>query len=84
MRAIAGDDRAPAFARLQHSTQLPKGTLHRMLRALIAEGFVRYRESDRTYHLGLNLLSLAYQVLEELDIRDIARDELVAAAGRHR
>ena len=77
MRAIAGDDRAPAFARLQHSTQLPKGTLHRMLRALIAEGFVRYRESDRTYHLGLNLLSLAYQVLEELDIRDIARDELV-------
>ena len=77
MRAIAGDDRAPAFARLQQTTQLPKGTLHRMLRALIAEGFVRYQESDRTYHLGLDLLRLAYQVLEDLDIRDIARDELV-------
>ena len=77
MRAIAGEDRGPAFARLQETTQLPKATLHRMLKTLVAEGFVRYQESDRTYHLGLNLLSLAYQVLEDLDIRDIARDELV-------
>ena len=77
MRAIADEDRAPAFSRLQRATQIPKGTLHRMLRALIAEGFVRYHESDRTYHLGLDLLRLAYQVLEDLDIRDIARDELV-------
>ena len=77
MRAIAGEDRAPVFSKLQHFTQLPKGTLHRMLRALVAEGFVRYQERDRTYHLGLDLLSLTYQVLEDLDIRDIARDELV-------
>ena len=48
-----------------------------MLRALMSEGFVRYEASDRTYHLGLNLLSLAFQVLDDLDIRDIARDELV-------
>ena len=77
MRAIAGEDRAPVFARLQERTHLPKATLHRMLKALMAEGFLRYQETDRTYHLGLGLLSLAYQVLEDLDIRDIARDELV-------
>ena len=77
MRAIAGEDRAPVFARLQKRTHLPKATLHRMLKALMAEGFLRYQETDRTYHLGLGLLSLAYQVLEDLDIRDIARDELV-------
>ena len=47
-----------------------------MLRALIAEGFVRFQEADRTYHLGLDLLCLAYQVLADLDIRDIAREEL--------
>ena len=77
IRAIAAEDRAPSFAHLMKTTQLPKGTLHRMLRALIAEGFVRYQESDRTYHLGLDLLRLAYQVLEDLDVRDAARDELV-------
>ena len=77
MRAIAGEDRAPVFVRLAKATGLPKPTLHRMLKALMAEGFVRYQETDRTYHLGLGLLSLAYQVLEDLDIRDIARDELV-------
>ena len=77
MRAIADEDRAPAFAHLMKTTQLPKATLHRMLRALISEGFIRFQPLDRTYHLGLNLLSLAYHVLEDLDIRDIARDELV-------
>ena len=77
MRAIAGENRAPVFARVQESTQLPKATLHRMLKALMAEGFIRFQRTDRTYHLGLGLLSLAYQVLEDLDIRDIARDELV-------
>ena len=84
MRAIADDDRAPAFARLQESTGLPKGTLHRMLRALIAEGLVRYEPRDRTYHLGLALLRLAYRVLEDLDVRDVARDELLRLRGRDR
>ena len=77
VRAIADEDRAPVFSRLQHSTQIPKGTLHRMLRALIAEGLVRYEPRDRTYHLGLALLRLAYRVLEDLDVRDVARDELL-------
>ena len=77
MRAIAREDGAPVFAPTAANHPASKGTLHRMLKALMAEGFVRYQETDRTYHLGLGLLSLAYQVLEDLDIRDIARDELV-------
>ena len=77
LRAIASEGRAPSFSHLQQTTRLPKGTLHRMLKALIAEGLVRHQASDRTYHLGLHLLSLAYQVLEDLDIRDVAREELV-------
>ena len=48
-----------------------------MLQALIAEGLVRHQASDRTYHLGLHILGLAYQVLENLDIRNVAREELV-------
>ena len=77
LRAIAGEGGAPSFSRLLQTTGFPKGTLHRMLKALTVEGLVRHQASDRTYHLGLHLLSLAYQVLEDLDIRDVARDELV-------
>jgi DNA-binding IclR family transcriptional regulator len=77
LRAIADEGAPPTFARLQKVSGLPKGTLHRILRALIAEGFVRLQPEDKTYHLGLQLLSLAYQVLEDMDIRDLAHGELV-------
>lgn len=77
MRAIASQGRAPQFAQIQQATQLPKGTLHRMLKALTAEGFVRQQASDRSYHLGFQLLTMTSQVLDDLDVRDIARDELV-------
>ena len=77
IRAIADEERAPTFSHLVEATRLPKGTLHRMLKALVAEGLVRHQASDRTYHLGLHLLSLAYRVLEDLDVRDVAREELV-------
>ena len=76
IRAISRADRAPTMSRLADATRLPKGTLHRMLKALTTEGLVRYRSDDRTYHLGFELLSLACQALDELDVRDIARDEL--------
>lgn len=75
---MIGDEKTPPlFSRLQTLTSLPKGTLHRILKALILEGFVRYEPKDKTYHLGLRLLSLAYQALEDLDLREIARGSLV-------
>jgi DNA-binding IclR family transcriptional regulator len=77
LTAIADEEEPPVFSCLQAATSLPKGTLHRILKALILEGLVRYEPRGKTYHLGLQLLSLAYQVLEDMDIRDIARSELV-------
>lgn len=77
LRRIAGEEAPVSFSRLHEQSGLPKGTLHRILKALIAEGLVRYEPRDRSYHLGLNLLSLAYRVLEDMDIRDVARTELV-------
>ncbi len=75
---MIGDEKAPPrFSRLQALTSLPKGTLHRILKALILEGLVRYESRDKTYHLGLRLLNLAYQALEDLDLRDVARGDLV-------
>ena len=77
LRAVASADRAPSFSDLVQTTRLPKGTLHRMLKALTVEGLVRYQGTDRTYHLGLHILGLAYQILENLDIRNVAREELL-------
>ncbi len=77
LKIIAEAGEPPVFGDLQSVTGLPKGTLHRILKALIHEGLVRYEDRDKSYHLGLQLLSLSYQVLEELDIRDIARGELM-------
>lgn len=77
LREIADQQRPPTFSRLQEGTGVPKGTLHRLLKALIAEGLVRHQDQDRTYHLGLHLLTLACQALSDLDIREEARDELV-------
>jgi DNA-binding IclR family transcriptional regulator len=77
LTAIADANEPPVFSRLQAVTSLPKGTLYRILKALILESLVRYEPRDKTYHLGLKLLSLAYQVLEDMDIRNIARSELI-------
>ena len=77
LRAIAGEDDPVSFVRLLQTTRRPKGTLHRMLKALVAEGLVCQQASDRAYHLGLELLSLACRVLEDLDVRHAAREDLV-------
>ncbi len=77
IRAVANEGPASSFSRIQAATRLPRGTLHRLLRALTAEGLIRYDGDGKTYHLGLAFLTLTYQVLDELDIRDVARSELV-------
>ena len=77
LRAIANQEHPPTFSRLQAETGVPKGTLHRLLRALAAEGLVRHQAQDRTYHLGLHLLTLAGQALDGLDLREEAHGELV-------
>jgi DNA-binding IclR family transcriptional regulator len=77
LRAISSEHPAPRFARLRQKTSLPKATLSRILKTLAAEGLVRFESRDSSYHLGLSFLRLAFQVLEELDIRDIAHAELL-------
>jgi DNA-binding IclR family transcriptional regulator len=82
LRAIAAEGRNTRFANLQARTGLPKPTLYRILKALMAEGLVRFEPKDNTYHLGLSFLRLAFQVLEELDIRDLAHEEMMRLSER--
>ena len=52
LRSIAAEEQPPVFTRLLSVTGLPKGTLHRILQALISEGLVRFERKDKTYHLA--------------------------------
>jgi DNA-binding IclR family transcriptional regulator len=82
LRAISAEGRNTRFANLQARTGLPKPTLYRILKALMAEGLIRFEAKDSTYHLGLSFLRLAFQVLEELDIRDLAHEEMMRLSER--
>lgn len=77
-----GDATPPLrFSELSVMTGLPKGTLHRILAALIEYRFVRYEDSDQTYRLGTRLFELAHRVWEDFDIRGAAEPELIRLAN---
>lgn len=76
LRAISAEGRNARFASLMARTGFPKPTLYRILKALMMEGLVRHEPKDGSYHLGVSFLRLAFQVLEQLDIRDIAHAEM--------
>jgi DNA-binding IclR family transcriptional regulator len=58
-----------------------KSTALRLLQTLEAEGFAR-REAASRYGIGFRVVSLAHQVLDNLDLFSIAHPHLVALAAR--
>ncbi|MDT0343802.1 IclR family transcriptional regulator [Streptomyces litchfieldiae] len=58
-----------------------KSTALRLLRTLEADGFARKRPDGR-YAVGLRVIALARQVLDQLDIRDVARPHLAGLSER--
>lgn len=75
LRTIADLREPTSFTVLQKKTGLPKGTLHRILQALIAENLVSQGMQNRTYQLGLDLLRLANVALSNVHLRDVAQQE---------
>jgi DNA-binding IclR family transcriptional regulator len=74
---VVGDaDRPLRFKDLVAATGLPKGTLHRILQALIEQRLVRIDERDSTYRLGHRLFELAHKVWGAFDLRGAAAPEL--------
>ena len=68
------------FTDLARQTGLPKGTLHRILAALLAERLLRFEPRERTYRLGLLALELAHRVWADFDLRVATADELARLA----
>lgn len=69
-------DRPQRFTQLLKLTGFPKGTLHRILEALMEFRLIRLNEADQTYRLGPRLFELAHKVWDEFDLRGAAAPEL--------
>lgn len=77
LRAISEHSGDPSFTDLQKKMDIPKGTLHRILQALMDENLVFKSNEDKYYKLGFGLLRLANAAISEISLRDVASDELV-------
>lgn len=64
------------FSDLLRYSAMPKGTLHRMLQALVDQRFVKLDERTQTYRLGNRLFEMAHKVWSEFDLRSAAEPEL--------
>ncbi len=64
------------IADVVHATGLPRGTVHRILEALMAERLVRRDESTLRYRLGARMVQLARRALDDLDLRAAAEPEM--------
>ncbi len=70
------------FSALQEQSGLSKGTLHRLLKTLAAEGFVEQAAGSRVYFLGLEFLSMGERALNRLDIRAVVQPSLERLAQK--
>ena len=76
LNRIADAPRPPRFTDLLASTGMPKGTLHRVIAALVEQRLIRLDERDQTYRLGSRLFELAHRAWANFDLRDAAAGEL--------
>ena len=69
---VAMAEAPPTFAELVAATGLPRGTLHRLLAALVEHRLVDAASDDRRYVPGVHLLELARRSWERSDLRGAA------------
>lgn len=64
------------IADVVQATGLPRGTVHRILDALMHERLVRRDDTTLRYRLGARMLQLARRALDDLDLRAAAEPEM--------
>jgi DNA-binding IclR family transcriptional regulator len=52
---------------------MPKSSIHRVLKTLSRMDYLRYEEHSKHYYLGVRVLSLGFALLEGMELREIAR-----------
>lgn len=78
LQAIADDPGKLDMAKLVKKLPYPRGTLYRMVTALIAEDLVTENKDHGTYQLGARLIHFASKSWESSDLRSAAHEHLEA------
>ena len=74
---IVADSKRPLrFSEIADAAGLAKGTVHRMLAALVEARFLQLDSRTQTYRLGVRLFEMAHRVWNEFDLRGAAEPEL--------
>jgi DNA-binding IclR family transcriptional regulator len=84
LRLLSGRNRRLGVAQLAGELELPKGTVHGILRTLAAVGFVEQDEESGKYQLGAALLHMGSSYLDGNELRTRAlnwSDSLAARSG---
>ena len=78
--AVAEAKRPPRITDLLRTTGLSKGTLYRLLQALVDRRYLRIDSANQTYHLGTHLFDLSHAVWANFDLRSAAASEMMSPA----
>ncbi|HEV7625308.1 MAG TPA: IclR family transcriptional regulator [Streptomyces sp.] len=84
LRLLAGGERRLGLSDIASSMELPKGTIHGLLRTLQQEGFVEQDGATGKYQLGAELLRLGTSYLDVHELRSRAlvwADDLARSSG---
>ena len=84
LEVLASAKEGLGVTEISRTLGLSKSTVHRILMALVNRQYVLKDEVTRRYRLGFKLLLLSSQVLDSLELRQLARPELVELANRSR
>ncbi|MBU3021344.1 SMP-30/gluconolactonase/LRE family protein [Aestuariibacter sp. A3R04] len=76
LKLISESPKELRFSDLMDVSGLPKGTLHRILQALVEFRLLRYDQNEQTYKLGTRLFEMAHKVWSGFDLRGAADPEL--------
>jgi sugar lactone lactonase YvrE/DNA-binding IclR family transcriptional regulator len=77
LNVVGEAQKAMRFSEIVKAAGMPKGTVHRLLAALVEHRLLRYDSSSQTYKLGLRLFELANMVWDDFDLRYAADPEVV-------
>ena len=76
LNLIASSPHPLRFSEIQKSSGIPKPTLARILRTLLAYQLIKQNEKDNFYTVGNRFLELAHRAWETFDLRTAASTEL--------
>lgn len=74
---FASDQDSMGVSAIARKLSLSKAVVHRILQSLVSRGLVKFSPTTREYSLGTSAVLLGARALNQLDVRDAARDELI-------